>query len=53
LTPTVPIIMFSAFGDKSAEQQARLIGISEVVSKSEHASVLIQKARNLLYPTAA
>jgi two-component system, chemotaxis family, chemotaxis protein CheY len=51
--PTVPIIMFSAFGDKAAEQQARLIGISEVVSKFEHASVLIQKARGLLYPTAA
>jgi len=45
--------MFSAFGDKFAKQQAQLIGISEGVSKSEHAWVLVQKARNLLYQTAA
>jgi two-component system chemotaxis response regulator CheY len=53
LMPTVPLIMYSAFGDQYAEQQARLIGISELVSKSEHVSVLIHKARGLLYPTAA
>ena len=53
LMPTVPLIMYSAFGDKAAEHQARLIGISEVVSKSEHASVLIHKARGLLYSTSA
>ncbi|HEV2715901.1 MAG TPA: response regulator [Terriglobales bacterium] len=53
LMPAVPLIMYSAFGDEFAEQQARLIGISELVSKSEHASVLIHKARGLLYPTAA
>jgi len=53
LMPTVPLIMYSAFGDKVAEHQARLIGISEVVSKSEHASVLSHKARGLLYSTAA
>jgi DNA-binding NarL/FixJ family response regulator len=53
LMPTVPLIMYSAFGDRLAENQARLIGISEVVSKSEHASVLIHKARGLLYSTAA
>ena len=53
LMPTVPLIMYSAFGDKVAERQARLIGISEVVSKSEHASVLIHKARGLLYSPAA
>jgi chemotaxis response regulator CheB len=53
LMPTVPLIMYSAFGDGSAEYQARLIGISEVVSKSEGASVLIHKARLLLYPAAA
>jgi DNA-binding NarL/FixJ family response regulator len=53
LMPTVPLIMYSAFGDKLAEKQARLIGISEVVSKSEHASVLIHKARGLLYSAAA
>lgn len=53
LMPTVPLIMYSAFGDKVAESQARLIGISEVVSKSEHASVLVHKARGLLYSSAA
>ena len=31
LMPTVPLIMYSAFGDKLAEKQARLIGISEVL----------------------
>jgi two-component system chemotaxis response regulator CheY len=53
LMPTVPLIMYSAFGDKFAERQARLIGISEVVSKAENASVLIHKARSLVYSTAA
>ena len=53
LMPTVLLIMYSAFGDRVAEHQARLIGISEVVSKSEHASVLIHKARGLLYSSAA
>lgn len=53
LMPAVPLIMYSAFGDKLAEHQARLIGISEVVSKSENASVLIQKARGLLHRSAA
>jgi two-component system chemotaxis response regulator CheY len=53
LMPTVPLIMYSAFGDKLAEKQARLIGISEVVSKAEHAGVLIHKARGLLNSAAA
>ena len=53
LMPTVRMIMYSAFGDKVAERQARLIGISEVVSKSEHAVVLIHKARGLLNAAAA
>jgi DNA-binding NarL/FixJ family response regulator len=53
LMPAVPLIMYSAFGDRLAEHQAELIGISEVVSKSEHASVLIRRARGLLYTAAA
>ena len=53
LMPTVPLIMYSAFDDKLAGNQARLIGIAEVVSKSEHASVLIHKARGLLNSPAA
>jgi two-component system chemotaxis response regulator CheY len=53
LMPSVPLIMYSAFGDKLAGNQARLIGIAEVVSKSESASVLIHKARGLLNSSAA
>jgi YesN/AraC family two-component response regulator len=53
LMPTVLLIMYSAFGDRFAEHQARLIGILEVVSKSEDASVLIHKVRGLLYSHAA
>jgi two-component system chemotaxis response regulator CheY len=53
LMPAVLLIMYSAFGDRLAENQARLIGISEVVSKSEHASVLTHKARGLFYSAAA
>ena len=49
LMPAVPLIIYSAFADRFVVHQARLIGISEVVSKAEHASVLIQKARGLLY----
>jgi YesN/AraC family two-component response regulator len=53
LMPTVPLIMYSAFGDVFGEQQARLIGISELVSKSEPAAILINKARSLLHQNAA
>ena len=34
IMPAVPLIMYSAFADRFVEQQARLIGISDVVSKS-------------------
>jgi CheY-like chemotaxis protein len=53
LMPTVPLIMYSAFGDAFGEQQARLIGISEVVSKSQPIPILVNKARSLLYQNAA
>ena len=53
LMPTVPLIMYSAFGDVFGEQQARLIGISELVSKSQPAALLVNKARRLLYQNAA
>lgn len=53
LMPSVPLIMYSAFGDVAAEHQAHIIGVSEVVSKSERASVLIHKARGLLDSRAA
>jgi two-component system, chemotaxis family, chemotaxis protein CheY len=53
LMPTVPLMMYSAFGDVFGEQQARLIGISELVSKSQPAAILISKARGLLFRNAA
>ena len=53
LMPTVPLIMYSLFGDVFGEQQARLIGISELVSKSQPAAILVNKARRLLYQNAA
>lgn len=53
LIPTVPLIMYSAFGDRFVEQQARLVGISELVSKSQPATIVVSKARSLLYRTAA
>ncbi len=52
MMPTVPLIMYSAYGDRFVAHQAQLIGIAEVVSKSEHASVLVRKARKLLSSTS-
>jgi two-component system chemotaxis response regulator CheY len=53
LMPSVPLMMYSAFDDRSSERRARAIGISELVSKSERFSVLVDKARGLVYPKAA
>jgi len=53
LMPSVPLIMYSAFEDRFSEQLAQLAGISVLVSKYQHVSVLIDKARGLLYPKAA
>src|SRR6266436_6250952 len=53
LMPTVPLVMYSAFGDRLVEQQARLVGISELVSKSQPAAILVSKARSLLFRITA
>ena len=53
MMPEVPLIMYSAFRDKVIEPQARLAGISETVSKSDCVSVLIEKARRLVYRRVA
>jgi two-component system chemotaxis response regulator CheY len=53
LMPTVPLIMFSEYSNTLSEQEARSAGISALVSKSEHVSVLVEKARSLLYDIAA
>ena len=44
LMPHVLLIMYSAFGDRFVEQQARLIGISGFVSKSAPPHALLDKA---------
>jgi len=53
LMPTVPLIIFSEYSDVFSEKEARAAGVSALVSKSEHASVLVGKARALLYDIAA
>ncbi len=53
LMPSVPVIIFSEYSDVVSKHQARLVGVSALVSKAEQVSVLIAKARTLLYPAAA
>ncbi len=53
LMPAVPLIIFSEYSDVFSEEEARAAGVSALVSKSEHMSVLLEKARALLYPMAA
>jgi DNA-binding NarL/FixJ family response regulator len=53
LMPMVPVIIFSEYSDVFSEQEAQSAGISALVSKSEHVSVLIDRVRALLYPAAA
>ena len=53
LMPTLPLIIFSEYSDALSEAEARSAGVSALVSKSEHVSVLVVKARALLYPVAA
>jgi DNA-binding NarL/FixJ family response regulator len=51
--PEVPLIMYSAYSDSLTEKEARAAGISALVSKSENPSVLLGKARSLVYKFAA
>jgi DNA-binding NarL/FixJ family response regulator len=53
LVPPVPIILFTLYDDGIVEERARSAGVADVVSKSEHISVLIDAARRLLYRNAA
>ena len=46
--PGVPLIMFSEYSSAFSEQEAHSVGISALVSKSEHISVLVETARSLL-----
>jgi DNA-binding NarL/FixJ family response regulator len=47
LMPTVPLIMFSEYSDVFCDDEARSAGVSALVSKSNHLSVLIDKVRRL------
>ena len=53
LIPTVPLIIFSEYSDVFTENEARSAGVSALVSKSEHVSVLIAKMRGLSGQVAA
>ena len=53
IMPATPLIMYSAHEGVISEQLARSTGICELVSKADQVSVLIEKARRLVYPAAA
>ena len=53
LMPAVPLIVFSEFSDVLSAEEAHSAGISALVSKSEHISLLVGKARALPRPIAA
>jgi DNA-binding NarL/FixJ family response regulator len=52
LIPTVPVIVFSDYGDVFSEKEALSAGVL-LISKSENMSVLIDRVRALLYPAEA
>ena len=45
MMPEVPVIMFSGYSDSFSETEARSAGVWALVSKSEHISFLLGKAR--------
>ena len=53
LMPMTPIIVFSEFSNVFSEQEARNTGVSALVSKTEHFSALLKKARAVFEPVAA
>jgi DNA-binding NarL/FixJ family response regulator len=53
LMPMVPIIVFSEYSEVFSEREARSRDISRIVSKTEHLSVLLEKARAALSSAAA
>jgi DNA-binding NarL/FixJ family response regulator len=53
LMPSVPLIMFTSYASPSLEAQTLMAGISALVSKSQHAAILVSTARSLLTPRAA
>lgn len=53
LMPDTPIILFSEYSDVLPGQDMRAAGLSALVSKGDHTSVLLSKARALVYHTHA
>ena len=53
LMPTVPLVILSGYSDVFSETEFRSLGASALVSKSDHTSVLLGKARALLHHVAA
>ncbi len=53
MMPEARLIMYSAASDEIAERDAKLAGISQIVSKSQRVSVLIDAARGLAHRKAA
>lgn len=51
--PALPLILYSAVVDRAVAEVARSVGITDLVSKSEPVSVLIDRARDLLQQAAA
>lgn len=51
--PALPLILYSAVVDRAVAEVARSMGITDLVSKSEPVSVLIDRARDLLQQAAA
>ena len=53
LLPAVPLIIFSEYSNVFSENEARSAGVSALVSKSEHVSVLLGTMRRLCGEIAA
>jgi len=50
LLPSVPIILFTLYAGTILESEARQVGISAVVSKSDPAGTLLREVQALLQP---
>ena len=53
LMPSVPVIIFSEYSDVFTAKEALSAGVSVLVSKSEHVSVLLNHVRRLCGEMAA
>jgi DNA-binding NarL/FixJ family response regulator len=53
LLPTVALIIFSDYSDGFSENEARSAGVSALVSKAEHVTVLLDEVRRLCGHMAA